>query len=402
MTSGIAYADYSPRRRSPPIGIDELYGFAAVAICLGSVLGGKAVVFTLAAAAVLAFDFKLVLRYGASLLAPRFAPLYIFLAVHLASGLTVSTSTFLHLVTQVSIVAAFAVPFYCRYQNFPMERFNRAFGMCAIAVVVILIAWHVSNGMLSGWKRYGETKTALSFLPLVMAAFVSARSTNRLTALLATAATCIVILLSGERKAYFCLAVALAVNVNLRNPLTYLAGLGAVAILPIVAQIDPSGYIARQIDSAVALAGGNVEHTLSNDMREWQSQYALQLHDEHPLFGIGTKHYVETMVATYGASKSNIIAPGLTIHGDLLRVLVENGVVGLSAWVFMLLMGAYMVMQTWRPQGRRSSRERKLALLALISMLFFIGFEAFDTTMMILYWVIPMLGRLNIEPALPA
>ncbi|CAL1691028.1 hypothetical protein MMB232_01163 [Brevundimonas subvibrioides] len=377
---------------------DVTYAVAALSLLFGNVIGGKAALFSLMALVVLALDHRMIIARLAGLRTALFIPLILFLIVHLGSAASVGQETLGILTVQILTVAAFALPFYLRYSRDPMHGFNRAFGIGVIAIVALIAVWHLGNGRPVGWKLLGETKGALSLLPIVMLAVVTAQSRrlSGMTIALLVLGT-LAILLSGERKAYQGLAIAALLMVNLRNPVVILGSVAALALVPLAISLDPTGYVGMQVDSLLDLGRGEVAQTLSNRMREWQFDYVMQLFAEKPVFGIGTRHYVEVSMQQFGASEVDYIVPSLSIHGEALRVLAENGVVGFSVWV--VFIGSAIVAALWpRRQGRRRSmRELKIVFCLLVSLLLFIGFEAFDTTMMLVYFMLPLLGSLRID-----
>ncbi len=75
------------------------------------------------------------------------------------------------------------------------------------------VAWHVARGEFVGWKQLNEPKTVFTVLPLLLillaARFGGPR--RQLLFVLAACAAGVVILLSGERKAYLFAVLALAI-----------------------------------------------------------------------------------------------------------------------------------------------------------------------------------------------
>lgn len=377
---------------------DGVYTCAALAVLFGNVVGGKAVLFSLMALVVLAMDHRLLIAKLPYLRTAIFIPLILFLIVHLGSAASGGRETLVLLTVQILTVAAFALPFYLRYSRDSMCGFNRAFGIGVVLIVALIAVWHIGNGHPVGWKLLGETKGALSLLPIVMLAIVTAQSRrlSGMTIALLVLGT-LAILLSGERKAYQSLVIAALLMVNIRNPLVILGSVAALALIPLAISLDPTGYVGMQVDSLLDFGRGEVAQTLSNRMREWQFDYVMQLFAENPVFGIGTRHYVEVSMQQFGASEVDYIVPSLSIHGEALRVLAENGVVGFSVWV--VFIGSAIAAALWptRLGRRRSGRELKIVFGLLVSLLLFIGFEAFDTTMMLVYFILPMLGSLRID-----
>lgn len=322
--------------------------------------------------------------------------LLLFMCVHLGLAFYTSVEQGFFRTAQMAAAYVFIVPFVVCYSQRPMKRFFKYASILLAVLLIYTIGWHIAHRHLVTWKYLWDTKTAYSLLPFLALAFVTSKThAARLYGPLLMAVVVVIILLSGERKAYILLGVSLLFMANLRNPLTYLAPMAMLIIGPVAAAIDKSGYVTRQISTLTGFAHGDVVRTLSNQQREWQLHYIMDLSRQHPIAGLGTGSYVTTMTGTYASSTSQIIRPGVGVHGEFLRVLVENGALGMIAWIILLVSSAYAAMFLTRERPR-SLQERKLATFLFISVGMYMMFEAFDTTMAVVYCLLPHIWRLRL------
>ena len=145
--------------------------------------------------------------------------------------------------------------------------------------------------------------------------------------------------MSGERKAllvYLVLsAILFARGRILRLVPVVIVGVGALTMLASTVD-DP--YLARQLGSLVnpmstgdydsAMATGTVAEgdTLSNAQRSFVLSYGRELLEQSPLFGAGTNRY-SMLIDERFYYLPEFLRAG--IHGEFLRITIENGIVGL-------------------------------------------------------------------------
>lgn len=327
-------------------------------------------------------------------------PLLIFLALHISLSLVVSVDNFVNRLVQASIAIIFTSLTYYRYRQVSMVICLKYTSIIIAAIMAYTVFWHFSQGIFMPLKYLLETKTLFSLFPLVILFIWTRRDPSRRKAVFWRAAVSLalvlVLLMSGERKAYLTMAISLPFLIDLRRPASLGIILGLVTLVAIASAVDSSGYIARQLDTLFAFGQGRVANTVSNLTREWQLHHALATFRENPLWGVGTNGYSGILKSEYlSASKSQmVILPEVGIHGEGLRVLVENGIIGLSALVLLI---AYSVWVIISPVVRGQARwaDRVPPLLMLFAIIFYLGFEAFDMTAMVFYGLLPILGRLR-------
>ena len=381
---------------------DFLFALTPIMLCIGGFAGEsrKALPFFFAALLVALTQWQRIFSPRGMQIAASPA-LALFMCVHIGLAFYTSPGQGFYRLAQMAAAYAFIVPFVVCYSQRPMKQFFKYSAILIGVLMVGTIGWHVTHKHLVTWKYLWDTKTAYSLLPFMALAFVTSKShAARLYGPLLLGVVAVIILLSGERKAYILLGVSLLLMANPRNPLTYLAPMAMLIIGPLAAAIDTSGYVTRQIGTLTGFAHGDVVQTLSNQQREWQYQYIMELSHQHPLIGLGTGSYVTTMVGTYASSNSPIIRPGIGVHGEFLRVLVENGVTGMIPWIILLVTSAAATILYARERPR-GLQERKLAAFLFVSVFMYMLFEAFDTTMAVVYCLLPHIWRLRLVTPQP-
>lgn len=377
--------------------MDFLFAVTPIMLFIGGFAGEgrKALPYFVVALLVAVTQWRLILSPRGMQIAGSPA-LLLFMCAHLGLAFYTSVGQGIYRVAQMASAYVFIVPFVVCYSQRSMKRFFKYSSILLAVLMIGTIGWHVTHRHLVTWKYLWDTKTAYSLLPFLALAFVTSKThAARLYGPALMGVVAVIILLSGERKAYILLGVALLLMANLRNPLTYLAPMAILIIGPLAAAIDTSGYVTRQIGTLTGFAHGDVVQTLSNQQREWQLNYIMELSRQHPVIGLGTGSYVTTMVGTYASSESPIIRPGIGVHGEFLRVLVENGALGMVAWIILVVSSASAAMLYARERPR-GLQERKLATFLFISVGMYMMFEAFDTTMAVVYCLLPHIWRLRL------
>ncbi|MFZ0266649.1 O-antigen ligase family protein [Caulobacter sp.] len=394
---------------SHPI-IDVWFALTLTALFFGQIVGpGKAFLFVAMSAVAFVAHIPLLLRPGE--LRKLFnLPLFIFLAIHVGFAMRVSMDIFQLKLIQVVIVLGFTWSFVVRYSRYDMRRFYRWAAIFLVATIAVTILYHISIHRYVTWKYLADTKNAFALLPFVLVAFLTGKSpAARRYGALAVLVSAVLILMSGERKGYIMLALALPLILNFRNPLTYLAPLILIAAIPALEMLDSTGYIQRQVESLVHFGRDSAPKTFSTMQREWTANYVKTIIPDHPLIGVGTNGYGPIVQDEYRSAflnRNGIINPGLGIHGEPTRILVENGAVGVLAVLSLLVYSALNIMRSWvGPMRRyRTPREKLLAAFLMGVLLIHMAAEAWDSTMMLAYCLVGYLSLLRLDsiPRAPA
>jgi len=252
----------------------------------------------------------------------------------------------------------------------------------------------VAHGYWTGWKRLVDPKATFTFLPMVLGCIIVAGAGSRRAWLwLGWAVLGAVILVSGERKGLVVYAVASAGMVARGRVMPFvIVGAAAVAALAVLPAVIDDPYLARQIgsvanpldagDYSTALATGEAAQgdSRSNAQRGFAASLAGTLIENNLLFGVGTNQY-ERIIKQRFAYVPEFLQNG--IHGEFLRVLTENGLVGLLAYLAVwgaALVRARAVLGAAVQRAQLSTAQASLLqLLTFVPCLVYVGFEASGT-----------------------
>lgn len=319
-------------------------------------------------------------------------PLCLFAGIYVLSAFSVGFDNGVRELVQATLVFGFVTAFAARYSTHSLRQFFKAFAPVAVLILGYTIYWHISNGFYFQWKRLGEPKALFDLLPLMAAAWIWSR--NRFPAVLGVlllALVGVLILLSGERKAYVAFILALALMLNPRHPLAYLAPLAALAGVYFAVQLFDVPYITRQVNTLLALVGlVPAPDSISSVQRAWQLHVGMILFNTSPLFGVGTNGFSEITRRMYS---ENFVG----LHGEFLRILVENGIVGLTAYL-LLLGGVVARLIRPLPGAFGASREHRVAWLWFLSLLVYTSFEGANQLLMVLQYSLAYVPLLNFGP----
>ena len=215
----------------------------------------------------------------------------------------------------------------------------------------------------------------------------------------------LLILVSGERKAliiYGLLSAALIARGRLLSSL-YVIG-GAFAMLVILSGIIEDPYLSRQIRSVVdpfdsgdfssAIATGEARQgdTRSNAQRGFALALAGDLIAQNMLFGVGTNEYERIIQQRYSYLPEFLRAG---IHGEFLRILTENGLIGLLSYLAVWLVAWHRTHAVLRAQVDAdlltTSQAALLQIVAFVPCLLYVSFEASGTHSIVVLTFISLL-----------
>lgn len=318
-----------------------------------------------------------------------------FLVIHVLSAFTHSSTNGMRELFQVSLLfaLAFVINFYAGKINY--ERAGTVLLVCMFAVMAYNIGWHISQGFWVGWKRLLDPKALFVFLPMLLGVQLLLTPKQRRNSYwILWWITGIAIVLSGERKALIAYALLSVAFVG-RGQLRLAAPVAVVgfAVLVIFAGFTDNRYLARQLDSILnpsstqlslgALASGEIPRSLSNASREFQMAQSAELMARHPVFGVGTNAYVDIIAQRFG-SLPRYLKQG--VHNEFLRVFVENGVIGFSAYVAIWLLASMrlwiLVARLYQTGYFEATQARLLMAALLVPPFFYVAFEASGTRVM--------------------
>lgn len=287
-----------------------------------------------------------------------------------------------------------AVKYVANLDNLDRTRFMVLFSSINVAIIIHVIIYHLLNNHFATWKYLRDTKFAFSILILIIFFWedrIRSISAALWISLLLTVV--VIVLLSGERKAY--LLAALAYPLSRSRWSTIIAVMAAgLAITALFVSVSPGSYVARQLQSALNksdLENISNRHFFtvqaiadhSDLIRAFTNRNADRLFREHLWLGVGATGYVTWARETYGSTSENR-GLSMNVHGERNRVPVESGIVGITiALSFLVAAGSRVIrfLAANTPSPTSSVRGAGYLFILMVS---YIYSEALDTTMLIL------------------
>ena len=315
-----------------------------------------------------------------------------FVTMHIASAFRLGADNGVREMVQAVMSFCFIYAFGARYSRASIWRFYVLFTPMAAAIMAYNIGWHVQQGYYYMWKRLYNPKALFDLLPLLVTGWLLTRRKFPLVqAMVFMVVAGAIILLSGERKAYIAFIIAIALMLNPKNAGSYLVPIAMGLLVYLGVKLSGSQYVLRQVQTLLATIGiGPMPYSVSSTERAWQIHLGILFLRQNPLFGIGTNGFMRISQTLYNASDYSQIG----IHGEALRVLVEDGFLGLGVYLVFILSSA---VQLFAPQYRagRTSGEQRLAVLWFLSLLVYTSFEGSNLLVMAMQYSMGFVGKIN-------
>lgn len=316
-----------------------------------------------------------------------------FLAWHAISAFALGADNGLRETLQVGLLTAFGLSVCCLLPTLDYRRLGMLLLVGMLAVTAYNAGYHIAIRHPSGWKTLSDMKETFTFLPSLLGVYILVQRGGRrewqraLWLMLGVA-----ILFSGERKAllsYFILSAGILARGRLTLAIPALAG-GALAVVLAGALLEGS-YAGRQIASLTDPTGrasntydmvvrGATPAQLSNAQRIFALHNARQMLAEHPVVGVGTNGYMELVRQRYQGLPEYLLNG---IHSEFLRVLVENGAVGLALYLLIFVGAGWRLANAlawlYRLGAISAEQARLLPLVILTPALLSLSLEASGT-----------------------
>ncbi|PTQ13135.1 hypothetical protein CLG96_03115 [Sphingomonas oleivorans] len=299
--------------------------------------------------------------------------------------------------------------YFARISSQRVRLFTTKLLIIGIAVFVHVIYYHLSTGRYFTWKYLYDAKFCFSLCVLLF--FIKEDEIKgRLGPALwagAIGLLTVLILISGERKAYLLLALLfLLSNASLLTKLLVLV-IGSATLGSYVSLAPEGDYVARQIltltqstpelRTSEFFAITNLAD-YSDLIREFVNRQANELFHQHPIFGMGATGYQHWARNAYGDLPGGF---AMNVHGETHRLPVENGLVGIA---IVLTYALTLALNIWnylrRVGGFGTASTAKTPLYIFGFMLLYLTAEAADTLMFSLIMLfgfyvssLPGLGR---------
>ena len=293
--------------------------------------------------------FKVLAR--ASLQIPTgFLLLLPFVLVHVLSATMVSQSNGIREALQACVLLAFLLALSNADDPAPRGAKWWVLFWATWAFLAFNIGWHISEGHWSGWKRLDELKHAFSFATLLTMIWIAMRHFRpnifqlALFGFLGGA-----ILISGERKALIIYALSfLIIMIGMRSSKAVVAFLAPVVCVAVALIFFVDDYVLRQLNSFAFETGytpAGAPASFSNEQRVFAFKAGMDMFSQHPLFGVGTNRY-QMLINRFFSFYPSFLRT--SIHGEFFRVLVENGLVGLSTYLLIWCAAIYRTLRFLR------------------------------------------------------
>jgi hypothetical protein len=268
-----------------------------------------------------------------------------FFLIHAFSALTIGTDNFIRETLQIIIIVFFSIILLKFKTSINYRYFANLLVLGALLITVWTILWHLEKGFWVGWKQLPDTRiifTIITILAFLLITFFEKYKKNQFIILLFLILP--ILIMSGERKALLVFIILFLVR--------YSPGISVKTIfflflmylmLNVLNTFIENPYINNKIDNMLnILQTGNVNYffntgeispndTYSNLQRVFSFQISKEFFLENPFLGLGTNKY-EVLVNEQYYYLPKFMKMG--IHGEFQRVLVENGLVGIIAYLF--------------------------------------------------------------------
>jgi hypothetical protein len=325
-----------------------------------------------------------------------FVALLPYFALHVISAYAYYPLNGLREAAQTSLLVGFALVLVSFADKADYEKIGRVLLVGLFGVMFFNIGWHIEHGYWSGWKRLHDPKAAFTFLPMVLALFLVFTPPNRRQIYWALwAAVGVAIIFSGERKALLVYGLLTVALISRGRFLTALpVAIAGFFALMTFATLSDDPYVARQIKSVLepttttlplsAIARGEMPASISNAAREFTLDQIAQMLPENPLFGVGTNAYLDILTTRFPYLPPYMLAG---VHGEFLRVLVENGLLGLLFYVSIWGLSIFQLAKVVGHQKTRryidSSQAAMLPIILITPPLFYVATEASGTRVVV-------------------
>ena len=329
---------------------------------------------------------------------------------HVLSAFMVGTSNGLREELQIGLVAIFAFSVAVSIDRINYPKVARYVLIGLSIVMAYSIIWHISNGYWTGWKRLNDPKAAFTFLPMVVSMLILfTDASKRRKYWFMWAALAVVIVMSGERKAlliFSLLTISLFSSGRLlQTAPTIIAG---YALLAFIASVTTDPYLSRQLNTFVnlgdsyqsyeSLAQGDAPISLSNAQRIFALHVSQDMLSKHPVVGVGTNAYVDLVRAQFACLPSYMT---LGIHSEFLRILTENGIIGIVLYLLVWIMSLIRLMRVARKfvtaKIISEFQAKILPTMSFLPCLFYVAFEASGTHSFVVLIFISLLPELTFQ-----
>jgi len=274
-----------------------------------------------------------------------------------------------------------------------LSDFAKRFNLVTLLIFFHLVVFHLYHGQLTTWKYLYDAKTTISILAVILFLKEDEIRNNYKSRgwWLSLGVFSLLCLLSGERKAYILTAILFALSkASVLQKVAAGIAAGAAVLFFLVAG-PQDGYITRQVDSLFSESpempmsefyNNQLIADQSDLIRDFVNRNAWQLFLDHPIMGIGANGYA--IDAEQQFTETDVrFGLATNVHGEINRVPVEGGVVGIIIAVSYILTLAVAVFRDfWRKGMFHSTSAERFPLYVFIFVFLYLYVEALDTLML--------------------
>ena len=254
----------------------------------------------------------------------------------------------------------FVMTTYCLNRPNTMRPFLMCLLLSLWIVAIYNATYHLSLGIVSGWKELDEPKLSHSIIVTILAVAALTYSGLSRGWKVMLGVALVFLLLSGERKgwlgAIFGIFMASLISssgvLEKRTIMRALALFGSILVLLVAAVLLSDllpEYVARQLQSSFDFArmlteGHGLRYllaadtTMSNRARIFGIQQAIEMYSANPVFGVGIENYKRLVNQL---NVVDVFKKGA--HNEVLRIAAELGTVGLVLYFGMYAAAAARV-----------------------------------------------------------
>lgn len=268
-----------------------------------------------------------------------------FFLIHAFSALRIGTDNFIREILQIIIIVFFSIILLKFKTAINYRYFTNLLVLGTLLITVWTILWHLEKGFWVGWKQLPDTRiifTIITILAFLLITFFEKYKKNQFIILLFLILP--ILIMSGERKALLVFIILFLVRYSPGISVKTIFFLFLIYLmLNVLSTFIENPYINNKINNMLnILQTGNVNYffntgeispndTYSNLQRVFSFQISKEFFLENPFLGLGTNKY-EILVNEQYYYLPKFMKMG--IHGEFQRVLVENGLIGIIAYLF--------------------------------------------------------------------
>ena len=339
---------------------------------------------------------------------PGFYYLLPFLIFHSFSALLVGSNNFFRETIQVILIIMFAYVISRLRFKIDYKKVIYYLLIGSTLLMLLVIMWHINNNIWAGWKKLPDARIIFTVISIFLFSYLNTikiHPEQKFKIIMIFIGFFTILIFSGERKAILIFLFLLLIYYTYGYTFRTVVGvIVAYYILFFIANNTGNEYVARILNSLIEITKSveidfilqtesNVEtSSYSNMQRIFAFNVSKELFSENPIIGIGTNNFISILNDRY-SSLPNYLRGG--IHSEFLRILVENGLIGLflylliwfKSWtrtkkilimansngliknkqIIFLLYGIYLTLALY--VGTEASSNRSFIILVLISIL---------------------------------